>query len=200
MYRLLVLAGLAVCLAGSALAQQTETGGASGVFLIPEEDRGEPIGLEANSHMEVTLDGLMRIATLQGGAMPAEADFDASGLSRTEETLVAMGRMDHWAAPGLIGFSLMQTSDQTNLKVSNNTDTAIGFIVALYLGAPEDRNYELTTTCAVPARQVSVETWPYLVDGLIIVRLLAPPSPEERLCVDPTEDIDNPRWYPLEMQ
>lgn len=199
-HKLLVLVCLAVGLAEAALAQNADGAAVSGVVVIPEEDRGGLIGIEVDSHMEVTLDDQMRIATLEGGPMPAEADFDASGLSRTEETFVAMGSVNHWAAPGRIGFSLLQSGDQTNLKVSNNTDLPIAYIVALYRGEPQDQDYNLTTTCAVPARRVSVETWPYHVDGLVIVRVLPPPPSDKAMCIDPTESIENPRWYSLDMQ
>lgn len=56
-----------------------------------------------------------------------------------------------------------------------------------------------TETCAVAAHRQTVESWPYAVEGTHISRFQMPPEDAGRvMCLDPTDDIDNPRWYALE--
>ena len=201
MHKLLAIAALVAALTGQALAQEAPGPDANTpkTIILPEGQRGGPVAVMAGAHLEVTLDDEMRIASLSGGQLP-EADFDASDLSSTEETLVSMGKVGMWASPGAIGYSLMLTTNQTNLKVSNNTSVPIAYVLALYRGDVLDRNYELTTTCTVGAGMATVESWPFLVDGVVIFRILSPPPSDHIMCLDPRKNMNDPEWYPLELQ
>jgi hypothetical protein len=83
--------------------------------------------------------------------------------------------------------------------VSNNTGTPVAYFAALYRGDPIDRNIEVTTTCGAESGKAAIESWPYLVDGMVILKYLQPSLSDKALCVDPTKNCasrNGIRWMP----
>jgi hypothetical protein len=176
MRRTLALFALATSFVGEAFAQVPPDPiipPERSIVAVPEDKRGGWMRIAAGNHMEVTLDDQTRLVTVLHSGTPGEADFDISKLSRTDETLVGPAeKTSMWASPGSLGFSVFVTADQTNLKVSNNTGTPVAYLAALYRGDPIDRNLEVTTRCVVESGKAAVESWPYLVDGMVILKFL----------------------------
>jgi hypothetical protein len=101
MRRALALFALATSFVGEALAQVPPDPiipPHGSIIAVPEDKRGGWTSIAAGSHMEVTLDDQMRMATVLHSGTAGEADFDVSKLSRTEETLVGPGKkISMWA-------------------------------------------------------------------------------------------------------
>jgi len=99
---------------------------------------------------------------------------------------------------GTIAFTLFLEGDDTFLWIENNSDKPIAYVAVLFRGRGYDMKTRPTEACTVAGHRQTVESWPYAVDGINIIHFLRPPEDTGRvMCLDPTDDIDNPRWYAL---
>ena len=98
-----------------------------------------------------------------------------------------------------IEFTLWSTArDGTVLMIRNGESKPIAYLAAIIHGALVPENFELTTICSVGGDKVNFEHWYEQVDGIAILKILDPPPSDATICVDPTENYDNPRWYKID--
>lgn len=180
-------------------ARLAETGE---TILVPEEARLQPVTLLGAGRLELTLDSGLGLKSIRAEAMPDKPGILTSQPPATEETLERVPNPPALTnRPGTIAFTLFLDGGETFLHIENNSDRPIAYVAVLFRGRGDNMQMRPTETCTVARHRQTVESWPYPVDGINITQFLSPPEDNGRvMCLDPTDDIDNPRWYALDHQ